>query len=46
MNPETIEFAKKLTEGARAKAYENYLRLLAIRRAAAERQEPAQASSR
>jgi hypothetical protein len=45
VNPETIEFAKKLAEGARAKAFENYLRLLTIRRAAAE-QERAQAPSR
>ena len=46
MKPETIEFAKKLAEGARAKAFENYLRLLAIRRAAGELREPAQASGR
>ena len=37
MSPETVEFAKKLAEGARAKAIEDQLRLEAIRRAKADR---------
>jgi hypothetical protein len=36
MSPEVLEFAKKLAEGARAKALEDQRRLEAIRRARAE----------
>jgi hypothetical protein len=37
MSPEVIEFAKKLAEGARAKALEDQRRLEAIRRAKADK---------
>jgi len=46
MNPETIKFAEKLAEGARAKALENYIRLLALRRAFSNQPEAAKASTR
>jgi hypothetical protein len=38
MSPEVLEFAKKLAEGARAKALEDHRRFEAIRKAQAEQQ--------
>ncbi|HUY82321.1 MAG TPA: hypothetical protein VMU92_11410 [Acidobacteriaceae bacterium] len=40
MSPDALEFAKKLAEGARAKAAEDQRRLQAIRNAKAEASKP------
>jgi hypothetical protein len=42
MSPEAVAFAKKLAEGARAKAVQDQRRLEAIRQAKAERLKAAQ----
>jgi hypothetical protein len=44
MSPEILEFARKLAEGARAKAAEDQRRLEAIRRAKVEKQTVSQLS--
>lgn len=44
MSPEVLAFAKKLAEGARAKAMEDQRRLEAIRKARSEKERAAQSS--